>query len=67
LLLGAGIVPGMHGAPPDLAQLDEHGNLRNAVDFRTVYAGVIQRWLGADPELVLGPGFAPHAALRSQV
>lgn len=65
LLLGAGIVPGLHGAPPDLAQLDEHGNLRHTIDFRAVYAGVIQRWLGADPEPVLGPGFTPHAALRS--
>jgi uncharacterized protein (DUF1501 family) len=65
LLLGAGSVPGLHGAPPDLAQLDEHGNLRHTVDFRSVYAGVIQRWLGADPEPVLGPGFVPHAALRS--
>jgi len=60
MLLGAGIAPGLHGPPPDLGDLDEDGNLRHRVDFREVYAGVVARWLGADPEAVLDEPFAPH-------
>jgi len=65
LALGAGIEPGIHGPPPDLAALDPHGNLRHTTDFRTVYAGVLQRWLGVDAGAVLGAPFAPHPALRA--
>ncbi|MEZ6015530.1 MAG: DUF1501 domain-containing protein [Planctomycetota bacterium] len=63
LLFGAGITPGLHGAPPDLAHLDEHGNLRHTTDFREVYAGVIERWLGLPSAPILGATFAPHGAL----
>ncbi len=65
LALGAGIVPGLHGAAPNLAELDAHGNLRHTVDFRSVYAGVLQRWLGLDAAAVLGARFNAHPALRA--
>jgi uncharacterized protein (DUF1501 family) len=47
---------GLHGPPPDLGRL-ENGNLRFEVDFRTVYATVLEGWLGADPAGVLGRRF----------
>ncbi len=38
---------------PDLADLDE-GDLRYKVDFKNVYATVLNNWLGADDKLILG-------------
>jgi len=48
---------GLYGQMPDLSDPDEHGNMKIQVDFREVYASVIQ-WLGGDPNAVVGP-FAP--------
>ena len=65
LLAGGGVRGGVHGGQPDLAHLDETGNLVHAVDFRRVYATVLERWLGADSEGVLGARFEPLEVLRS--
>ncbi|MBL8702293.1 MAG: DUF1501 domain-containing protein [Alphaproteobacteria bacterium] len=54
LLLGGGVRGGFHGRAPRLDQLDGGGNLRHAVDFRSVYATVLQRWWGLDAATALG-------------
>jgi len=59
LAFGGSLRPGIHGAPPDLERLDADGNLPHAVDFRQVYATVLERWLGADAESLLGAPFEP--------
>jgi uncharacterized protein (DUF1501 family) len=41
---------------PDLAALDD-GDLIHKVDFRQIYATILQNWLGTDPEIVLGRKF----------
>lgn len=41
---------------PDLNDLDE-GDLKYKVDFRQVYATILQNWLGTDHEIVLGKKF----------
>ena len=43
----------IYGEHPSLTDLD-HGDLRFAQDFRSVYATVIEKWLGRDPAAVLG-------------
>jgi uncharacterized protein (DUF1501 family) len=48
---------GIYSQMPDLADPDDHGNMKLQVDFREVYASVIQ-WLGGDPGAVMGP-FTP--------
>lgn len=63
-LLGGGVRAGIHGGPADLAALDEDGNLRVEVDFRRVYASVLE-WLGGAATRVLGAGFEPLPLLRS--
>ena len=45
-LLGRPVIPGLHGPYPDLAHLDDEGDPRHAIDFRTVYAAVLDQWLG---------------------
>lgn len=52
-LVGSGVKGGLYGDPPDLGNLDQ-GNLRHSIDFRSVYATVIERWLQADSKGILG-------------
>ena len=52
-LLGRGVRGGFHGAEPSLTDLDD-GDLKFSTDFRSVYASVLARVLGADPAQVLG-------------
>jgi hypothetical protein len=47
---------GVLNEAPDLLNLDE-GDIKHTVDFRQVYATVLQNWLGTDPEIVLGRKF----------
>lgn len=42
---------------PDLTKLDE-GDLIHTVDFRSVYATLLEQWLGTDSSIVLGQKFA---------
>jgi uncharacterized protein (DUF1501 family) len=44
---------GMLNAMPNLADLNE-GDLKNTVDFKNVYATVLNKWLGADDKIILG-------------
>ncbi len=55
-VMGAGVKGGLYGDHPDLSQLDQ-GDLRHSVDFRSVYATVIEDWLGASSQDVLGGNF----------
>lgn len=56
-ILGGKVKGGIYGEPPNLQDLDD-GNLKFAVDFRSVYATVLQQWLEADPNAVLGQTFS---------
>ncbi len=57
-MFGRCIKPGIYGAHPDLEpdKLD-HGDLKFATDFRSVYATVLENWLGAKSAPILGQPF----------
>ncbi|HZX68952.1 MAG TPA: DUF1501 domain-containing protein [Candidatus Elarobacter sp.] len=55
-LIGSGVKGGTYGEHPSLTELD-HGDLAFSTDFRSVYATVIQRWLGRDPSEIIGGAF----------
>ena len=57
-LLGAALQGGLYGVQPPLDDLDS-GDPRYQVDFRAVYATVLDRWLGASVETVLGTPYPP--------
>ncbi|MFN4314697.1 MAG: DUF1501 domain-containing protein [Chitinophagaceae bacterium] len=58
-LMGGGLKQqGMLNALPNLADLDE-GDLKHQVDFKQVYATVLQNWLGADANAILGATYQP--------
>jgi len=52
--LGNGVQKGLYGDAPDLAALVDKGNLAYTTDFRSVYATVLDRWLGVPHEELLG-------------
>jgi uncharacterized protein (DUF1501 family) len=55
-IMGGGIKPGMFGKYPSLSALNA-GDLAYNVDFRSVYATVLDRWLRAPSHQVLGRQF----------
>jgi len=55
-LLGSAVKGGLYGEPPSLTSLDA-GDLKHTVDFRTVYATVLENWLNADSTEILGKRF----------
>jgi uncharacterized protein (DUF1501 family) len=59
LLYGGALRGGVIGGQPRLDALDANGNLPVAIDFRRVYASVIEGWLGGDSRAVLGEHFEP--------
>jgi uncharacterized protein (DUF1501 family) len=48
--------PGLLGKHPSLTDLDQ-GDLKFAIDFRNVYAAVLEKWLQTPTAPILGPGF----------
>jgi uncharacterized protein (DUF1501 family) len=56
-VLGKAVNRGIFGEPPSLSSLDSNGNLKYTVDFRSVYATVLDRWMGASSKDVLGGNF----------
>ena len=54
---------GLVGDHPSFDDLDD-GDLKHHTDFRRIYAGLLDDWLGIPDEPVLGPGFAPINLLR---
>ena len=62
-VVGAPVVGGVYGTVPALNDLDGSGNLKFNVDFRRVYATIIDKWLASPGAHVsLLPG-APYTTL----
>lgn len=61
-VMGSRVKGGLHGVAPDL-NVDRNQDLTFSVDFRQVYATVIDRWLAGKSEAVLGRKFEPLAFL----
>lgn len=49
--------PGIYNDLASLSNLDENGDLKYSVDFRSIYATLIDRWLGASDTEVLNDSF----------
>ncbi len=56
LLVGGRVKSGVVGEHPSLTHTPQ-GNLQHAIDFRSVYAAVLDRWLGVSSQGVLGAEF----------
>ena len=58
LVLGPTVAPGLHGDAPDLANLAD-GDLKMSVDFRSLYAAVLEHWLALPASKVLAGEWTP--------
>jgi uncharacterized protein (DUF1501 family) len=58
LLVGGRVHSGLIGAPPRLDDLQD-GDLKFGIDFRCIYAAILERWLSWPSATILGSGFAP--------
>ena len=64
MVTGGRVRGGLYGAAPDLARLDGTGNVQHAVDFRALYATVLDRWWGMDAAGILRGRHAPLDLIR---
>ncbi|WP_069801390.1 DUF1501 domain-containing protein [Thermogemmatispora onikobensis] len=64
-IVGSAVNRGIFGEPPSLTNLDDNGNLKYTVDFRSVYATVLERWMGASARTVLGGSFGTQNFLSA--
>jgi uncharacterized protein (DUF1501 family) len=56
-VIGGRVKGGYYGTDPSLTQLDSNGDLTFAIDFRSVYGTVLDRWLNASSSQILGGSF----------
>src|SRR5438132_6947652 len=63
-LIGDGIKGGLYGETPNLAKLDQLGNLSYAVDFRSVYQEILASHLGVDAKEILGQTYDRESPSR---
>jgi uncharacterized protein (DUF1501 family) len=61
-LIGGGVRGGMYGEYPDFGKLNM-GNLAFSTDFRSVYATVLEKWLGRASSPILAGSFPTLPAL----
>ena len=58
IVAGPSVRPGLIGDIASLSDLDD-GDLRMGIDFRRIYASVLESWLGLKSEPALGGSFSP--------
>jgi uncharacterized protein (DUF1501 family) len=61
-VMGGAIRPGLLGQPADLGKVHD-GGLDATVDFRQIYANVLENWLKTDSAPILGEKLDPFAVV----
>jgi uncharacterized protein (DUF1501 family) len=65
-LAGPNVKGGLVGATPSLLDLDpKHGDLRTTIDFRRIYASVLEDWLGLPARAALDGDFEKLPLFRA--
>jgi uncharacterized protein (DUF1501 family) len=65
LVIGDNVKGGLLGEQPSLTSLDDRGDLKVTVDFRSVYSSVLASWLSADAAAVLGGSYPSLPLFRA--
>jgi uncharacterized protein (DUF1501 family) len=55
-VVGSNVKGGVYGDHASLTNLDE-GDLKYKIDFRNVYATILDKWMRADSREILGQNF----------
>ncbi len=62
---GGSVAPGLYGVNPDLRDLDD-GDIKQNIDFREVYAAILQDWFGVrDTKPILLGNYRPSPIIRT--
>jgi uncharacterized protein (DUF1501 family) len=64
-VLGGRVKGGLYGQRPPLERLDGNGNLPFSVDFRDIYATVLERWWGVNSTAALRGRFMPMDFIKT--
>lgn len=56
-IFGPMVNSGLIGEHPSLTELDDKGDLVYRIDFRSVYAGILDNWMMVDSQKVLGKSY----------
>ncbi|MEW5975764.1 MAG: DUF1501 domain-containing protein [Acidobacteriota bacterium] len=57
-LIGDAVRGGLYEDYPSLTDLDSNKDLKMRVDFRSIYAEVLEKWLDADSKAILGAAYS---------
>lgn len=57
MLVGPRAAGGLHGQQPSITNLDWRGDMHHHVDYRSIYATLLEQWLDADAREVLGANY----------
>ncbi|HLO40627.1 MAG TPA: DUF1501 domain-containing protein [Phycisphaerales bacterium] len=63
-LFGDMVRPGVHGEHPSLTDLDD-GDLKYTIDFRSVYANILEDWMKADSKLILEGSYRGPSLIKN--
>jgi len=64
-IIGPSVRGGLYGAQPSLVGLDQWDRMESSIDFRSLYATVLDRWLGGGASTVLGATYEQFDVFRS--
>lgn len=64
-IIGPSVRGGLYGQQPSLAGLDRWDRMGFGIDFRSLYATVLDRWLGGGASTVLGASYEQFDVFRS--
>lgn len=56
-VVGNKVKGGLYGQDPTLSNLDENGDLKFGIDFRSVYGTLLDGWLGANSQNILNGSY----------
>ncbi|MGH2443611.1 MAG: DUF1501 domain-containing protein, partial [Chloroflexota bacterium] len=57
LVMGGKVKGGLLGQDPILSTLDGNGDLEFGIDFRSVYGSILDKWMGASSQSILGGSY----------
>lgn len=57
-LIGRNVNDGMHGVQPTTTDLDVNGNMHWHVDFRSIYASILEQWFESEPSFYIPSALA---------
>ncbi|MBS2007466.1 MAG: DUF1501 domain-containing protein [Cyanobacteria bacterium SZAS TMP-1] len=63
IVVGKSVSGGVYGEHASLTNLDE-GDLKYAIDYRQIYASILERWFGLDAHEILGKNFEQIALVE---